>query len=59
MKAAGSDGYWAHTLWQRHGLRPEEYDAMPRKMQLFYIASELVVDEEQQLARIQAEAARR
>jgi len=28
-------------------------------MQLFYIASELVVDEEQQLARIQAEAARR
>jgi hypothetical protein len=32
---------------------------MPRKMQLFYIASELVVDEEQQLASIQAEAARR
>jgi len=28
-------------------------------MQLFYIASELVVDEEQQLAHIQAEAARR
>lgn len=28
-------------LWQRHGLRPEEFEAMPRTMQLFYIASEL------------------
>lgn len=45
IRAAGSDGYWAHTLWQRHGLRPEEYDAMPRRRQLFYIASELVTDE--------------
>ena len=56
--AAGSDGYWAHALWQRHGLHPEEYDAMPRKMKLFYIASELVVDDERKQAKIVAEAQR-
>ncbi|MCD8150602.1 MAG: hypothetical protein LUE92_13800 [Clostridiales bacterium] len=33
--------YWAHVLWQRHNLRMEEFDAMPRKRKLFYIASEL------------------
>lgn len=33
--------YWAHILWQRHNLRMEDFDAMPRKRKLFYIASEL------------------
>lgn len=32
---------WAHILWQRHNLRPEEFERMSRPMQLFYIASEL------------------
>lgn len=30
----------AHVLWQRHGLRPEEFDRMSRRQKLFYIASE-------------------
>lgn len=33
--------HWAHILWQRHNLRPEEFERMPRARQLFYIASEL------------------
>lgn len=36
----GEDWYMAHILWQRHGLRMEEYAAMPRHIQLAYIASE-------------------
>lgn len=34
------DWQWAHLLWQRHGLRMEEYAEMPRSIQLAYIASE-------------------
>jgi len=39
-RSAGSETYWAHVLWQRHGLRPEEFDRMSRRQKLFYIASE-------------------
>lgn len=38
--ADGEDWYMAHILWQRHGLRMEEFAAMPRHIQLAYIASE-------------------
>lgn len=31
---------WAHILWQRRGLRIEEFADMPRNVQLAYIASE-------------------
>lgn len=31
---------WAHVLWQRKGLRMEEFADMPRNVQLAYIASE-------------------
>lgn len=37
--------YWCSVLWQRHGLRMEEFYAMPRRQQLLYIASELREDE--------------
>ena len=40
IRSAGSETYWAHVLWQRHGLRPEEFDRMSRRQKLFYIASE-------------------
>ena len=35
-----SDWMWAHLLWQRRGLRMEEFSEMPRNVQLAYIASE-------------------
>lgn len=38
--ADGEDWYMAHLLWQRHGIRLEEYADMPRHIQLAYIASE-------------------
>jgi len=31
---------WAHILWQRKGLRMEEFAAMTPNVQLAYIASE-------------------
>lgn len=31
---------WAHLLWQRRGLRMEEFATMDRNIQLAYIASE-------------------
>lgn len=31
---------WAHILWQKRGLRMEEFAEMPRNIQLAYIASE-------------------
>ncbi|MCD8364260.1 MAG: hypothetical protein LUC83_00285 [Clostridiales bacterium] len=37
--------YWAHMVWQQHNLRMEEFYAMPRRLQLLYIASELVAIE--------------
>ena len=35
-----SDWIYAHILWQKRGLRMEEFAAMPRNVQLAYIASE-------------------
>lgn len=34
------DWAWAHILWQKKGLRMEEFAEMPRNVQLAYIASE-------------------
>ena len=31
---------WAHILWQKKGLRMEEYATMERNVRLAYIASE-------------------
>lgn len=38
--AESEDWYMAHLMWQRHGLRLEEWAALPRHIQLAYIASE-------------------
>ena len=46
IRSGGGDGYWAHVLWQRHGLRMEDFAVMPRTRQLFYIASELIESED-------------
>ena len=35
-----SDWIYAHILWQKRGLRMEEFAEMPRNVQLAYIASE-------------------
>jgi hypothetical protein len=35
-----TDWMWAHILWQKRGLRMEEFSEMPRNVQLAYIASE-------------------
>jgi hypothetical protein len=35
----------AHILWQKRGLRMEEYAEMPRNVQLAYIASEQLAKE--------------
>lgn len=32
--------YWAHVLWQKKGIRLEEFAELPRNTQLAYIASE-------------------
>lgn len=37
-----NEWYWAHILWQRRGLRMEEFADMSRDVQLAYIASELL-----------------
>ena len=39
------DWMWAHRLWQKRGIRMEEYAEMDRNMQLAYIASELLAEE--------------
>lgn len=36
---------WAHILWQRKGLRLEEFADMDRDVQLAYIASEQLADD--------------
>lgn len=41
----GPEWRWAHILWQRHGLRMEEFAYMDRQFQLAYIASELAEEE--------------
>lgn len=35
-----NDWMWAHMLWQKRGIRMEEFAAMDRNIQLAYIASE-------------------
>ncbi len=45
-----SDWVWAHILWQRRGLRLEEFAAMPRNVQLAYIASEQLAQKNPQSA---------
>ena len=39
-KDNANDWMWAHLLWQKRGLRMEEFAEMPRSVQLAYIASE-------------------
>lgn len=39
-RGADMEWRWAHILWQRRGLRMEEFADMPRNVQLAYIASE-------------------
>ena len=41
---------WAHVLWQRHGLRMEDFYNMDSRLQHLYIASELVWIEEKKKA---------
>lgn len=31
---------WAHLLWQKHGIRFEEFAGMERELRLIYMASE-------------------
>lgn len=38
----GSEANWAHILWQRHNLRPDEFEAMPPQKKAFFIASEII-----------------
>ena len=40
------DSRWAHVLWQRRGLRMEEFMAMSMELKCVYVASELVADRE-------------
>lgn len=35
---------WAHRLWQKHGLRMEDFEKMPRQTKCAYIASEMVAE---------------
>jgi hypothetical protein len=41
MRGKGSLADWIRILWQRHGLRPEEFYAMPTELQAWYVAMEL------------------
>ncbi len=38
--ADAPDWIWAHILWQKRGLRMEEFAGMPREVRLAYVASE-------------------
>ena len=40
-----ADWQYAHILWQKRGLRIEEFAEMPRRIQLAYIASEELATE--------------
>lgn len=42
------DSMWAHILWQRRGLRMEEYFRMSETLRLVYIASELLAADQPQ-----------
>lgn len=39
---------WAHILWQRRGLRMEDFFSMSEGLQLVYIASELLASTQPQ-----------
>lgn len=39
------DWQWAHILWQKRGIRLEEYAEMPMSVRLAYIASEELASE--------------
>ena len=41
----GTDWQYAHILWQKRGLRMEDFAEMPRNVQLAYIASERLVND--------------
>ena len=41
----GQDWYWAHILWQKRGIRLEDFAEMPRNVKLAYIASEQLASE--------------
>lgn len=41
----GTDWQYAHILWQKRGLRMEEFAEMPRNVQLAYIASERLAND--------------
>ena len=48
----GEDGefesMWAHILWQRRGLRMEEFLSMSQTCQFVYIASEILASKDPQ-----------
>lgn len=39
---------WAHILWQRRGLRMEEFFSMSDTCRLVYVASEILASEQPQ-----------
>lgn len=43
--AEAANWQYAHILWQKRGLRMEEFAEMPRNVQLAYIASEQLENE--------------
>lgn len=43
--ADSPDWAWAHILWQKRGLRMEDFAEMPREVRLAYIASEKLAQE--------------
>jgi len=44
-KNYSNEWMWGHILWQKRGLRMEEFAEMPRNVQLAYIASEQLASE--------------
>ena len=42
------ESMWAHILWQRRGLRMEEFLRMSQECQMVYIASELLAADQPQ-----------
>lgn len=42
MSIANSDSFWAHLMWQKHGMRFQEFFGMEESERLIYIASELL-----------------
>lgn len=42
------ESVWAHVLWQRRGLRMEEFMKMSRELKCVYVASELVAGKDPQ-----------